>query len=71
MDSLDSLFTITCGACGATAPVLDWTAAPITGDLPRGTYQCPSCHHAFKRQAAESPKPWEKDIQLKPVSPVL
>lgn len=45
------MITITCGQCGETSPFEDWTATPIGGDLPPGTYQCPACHRAIKRCA--------------------
>jgi endogenous inhibitor of DNA gyrase (YacG/DUF329 family) len=47
---LDQLITISCGFCGMPSPLNDWCEAPISGPLPRGTYQCPKCGKAFKRE---------------------
>ena len=67
--SLDDLFTITCG-CGHEAPVSEWCATPILGDLPRGEYQCPKCSRAFMRENNNERYPYNK-ILLTPVSPQL
>ena len=40
---------ITCGACGKTADLDAWTSRPISGDLPKDTFQCPHCNQAFIR----------------------
>jgi hypothetical protein len=41
--------TITCGECGQAADLDKWTETAIAGQLPRNTYQCPTCHFAFER----------------------
>lgn len=51
-DTLDSLITITCGKCRGISPALAWSERPISGDLPRGEYQCPKCGDAFRRERA-------------------
>ena len=43
---------ITCGACRKPASVDRWVTSRLGLTLPRGTYQCPHCRHAFRRQAA-------------------
>ena len=45
--SLDAI-TITCGDCGAVAPVEDFTRT-IFGELPPNVIQCPSCRKAWCR----------------------
>lgn len=69
--SLDNLFTIECGKCGQAAPVLKWTTRPISGELPRGHYQCPTptCSYAFTRQ--HNPDRWGRPMVLVPIPPVL
>ena len=44
---------ITCGQCGHKANLESWTSTPFNGELPQGTYQCPNCRYAFKRQAEQ------------------
>ncbi len=41
---------ITCANCGKTADVDNWTTRPVTGELPRNRFQCPSCNWAFERR---------------------
>lgn len=48
--SLDDSFTISCAVCGNASPLLEWTSTEIHGPLPHGTYQCPVCSAAFRRQ---------------------
>lgn len=42
--------TITCGECGQEAAIDAWTRTPVSGELPRGQYQCPRCGYAFQRR---------------------
>ena len=45
---------ITCGSCGHSDHIDRFTATPIGGALPPGTYQCPACNVAIRiRTAAE------------------
>ncbi len=46
--SSGSLCSITCGRCGQTADMDEFTKTPIGGDLPKGQYQCPFCNVAWK-----------------------
>jgi hypothetical protein len=43
----ESYITMTCGQCGHQDDFLNFCHTPITGDLPRGTHQCPSCQKAW------------------------
>lgn len=45
----DSGMTLTCGKCGHEADIDLWTTAEISGRLPVGQFQCPSCRFAFRR----------------------
>lgn len=63
-NSLDDLFKIQCGSCGAASPVDDWTQTAINGPLEHGVYQCPKCALAFRRQARVVRNPWEPYIEL-------
>lgn len=40
---------LTCGRCGHTAGLMDFTRTPVGGELPRGVYQCPQCGLALER----------------------
>lgn len=44
--------TITCGRCGQSADVDDWTRTELGGALPDGHFQCPNmaCNFAFERR---------------------
>lgn len=46
----DSMMTITCGHCGHEADFFDFCKTPITGELPRGTHQCPACRKAWRME---------------------
>lgn len=47
-----SWILMTCGGCGHTADIDEFCKTPVYGDLPRGTYQCPSCGLAIERRSA-------------------
>jgi len=70
LNDFDELFKITCGNCGASAPVQDWSKTS-TGPMPPGEFQYPSCRFAFKRQRKENSKAWEKLIELVPTQAQL
>ena len=57
--------TITCGACLSASDALAWCETPISGELPRGEYQCPKCGYAFRREPSDNI--W-KPITLVPIS---
>lgn len=44
---------ITCGFCGRDDDLFAFTQAEVTGALPRGRYQCPSCKRAWEMQVVE------------------
>lgn len=44
-----SYCNLTCGFCGHSDDLDAFCSAPITGELPRGVYQCPKCRRAVKR----------------------
>lgn len=68
MTTLDALFTITCAHCGVASPALSWCERPISGQLPAGEYQCPTCATAFRR---ESTNDTFHPVCLRPISPCL
>lgn len=43
----DSLCLVTCGFCGHTGDIDDFTRTPVNGDTKPGTYQCPACLKAW------------------------
>jgi len=42
--------TLTCEKCGIEADIDRWTNRPVSGPLPRNTYQCPGCGFAFEKK---------------------
>ena len=42
---------LSCGRCGHQADLDDWCSTPISGPLPKNTYQCPNCRTAIERRA--------------------
>lgn len=44
---------LTCGKCGHETDFFDFCHTPITGDLPRGTHQCPACKHAWRMEKVQ------------------
>lgn len=66
--SADSHITITCGRCRVASPALSWTERPISGDLPAGEYQCPSCGYAFRRvRAPEAMRQIDGEWKYQPI----
>lgn len=52
MNSLGpSMCNLTCGECGHEADFEEFRHTPINGELPGGTYQCPSCKGAWRYEA--------------------
>lgn len=49
IDNAQSGMNVTCGKCGHTADIDQWTRTEIAGRLPIGHFQCPSCHFAFRK----------------------
>jgi hypothetical protein len=49
----ESYVMLECGKCGHESDFMDFCSTPITGDLPRGTYQCPSCKNAWRMEKFE------------------
>lgn len=43
------MVTMTCGGCGHQDDLDEFCRTPISGELPRGVYQCPACRLAFQR----------------------
>ncbi len=71
---------ISCGKCGHVAGFEAWTSAPVSGELPRGHFQCPKCRYAFERKEVEPGEVFESGgqrmyipgkIGLVPVASVL
>ena len=46
------MIAVTC-KCSYTADLFDFTRTPISGDLPPGHFQCPSCGVAWRRKESE------------------
>ena len=46
----DSMCLLTC-KCGHEADIEEFQQTPITGKLPCGTYQCPSCRKAWRMES--------------------
>ena len=46
--------SITCGQCGATSTIDEWTTTAVAGELPRNMYQCPKCRYAFERRMGKA-----------------
>lgn len=44
-----TLCSMTCRFCGYEGELDDFCRTPVSGDLPRGTYQCPKCRRAIRR----------------------
>ena len=61
---------ITCGKCGHTADLDQWSQTVITGELPLNTYQCPACGYAFERRTQKEQvwaSGWVEPAQVKEV----
>jgi hypothetical protein len=63
----------TCGNCGRSASVDEWSNRPVTGPLPKGHHQCPHCQCAFKRvpNPERAIKSWAPPITLEPIPSYL
>ena len=72
---------VSCPTCGKTASIEAWTERPITGQLPPGQFQCPSCNYAFRREESGKTTVWtapngnriafREKIELRPCSAVM
>lgn len=62
-DSLDALFTVTCGKCRQTATLSAWLSTPL-GWLPTGFYRCPHCRANFQRRPRANRKEWEPYVEF-------
>lgn len=49
----DSYALLTCGQCGHTADFMEFCRTQITGELPKGTHQCPACRKAWRMEVVE------------------
>lgn len=58
-DTFDDLFTITCGKCKATSPLLKWCDGQMVG-----YFKCPPCGYRFHRRLIPTAKPWEPFYEL-------
>jgi len=47
----DSMMLLKCGKCGHEADFEEFCRTPITGELPRGTHQCPACKRAWRMES--------------------
>ncbi len=62
VNTLDELFTITCGHCQKASACELWFVTPVGGELPHGEYQCPACGRAFRREHRPFARSWEKSV---------
>lgn len=58
-DSFDDLFTITCGKCKATSPLLRWCDG-----LSSREFKCPACDYRFMRLLKPDAKAWEPFYEI-------
>ncbi len=49
----ESMMLLKCGKCGHEADFFDFCQTPITGELPKGTHQCPVCKRAWRMEKVE------------------
>lgn len=47
-----SYCTLTC-QCGHEADLDEFCRTPVSGELPKGHYQCPGCGYAWQRKESE------------------
>lgn len=71
----DSMVSIVC-ACGHEDDFLAFREAPVTGELPRGHYQCPKCRRAWKVETGPPTIGWSGMVlpgktQVVALEPVL
>lgn len=71
----DSMMTITC-RCGHEDDFMAFRSAPVTGELPRGRYQCPKCRIAWTVTTGPPRVGWSGmvlpgETQLREVAPVM
>ena len=57
---------ITCGSCGATHDFEEFCRTPISGPLPRGQYQCPSCLVAWRMNSIGDGKWYPSGLYVPP-----
>lgn len=60
-----SYLSITC-RCGHTADFDEFTRTPISGNLPRGQYQCPACHYAWRMSPQDTGTYYESGLYIPP-----
>jgi len=69
-NSLDELFTITCGKCGKTSPAYRWKER-VAEELPDDEYQCPHCADSFRREQNPDRTWLSRPVVLTPIDPRL
>lgn len=62
----DSLVSLTCPKCRHSADFFDFCRTPVTGELPSGTHQCPSCRHAWRMEAVTKGRWISADLYIPP-----
>jgi hypothetical protein len=62
----DSYMTLTCAQCGHEADFFEFCRTPITGDLPSGTHQCPSCRKAWRMEVTDPGQRYESGLYIPP-----
>ncbi|MCP3177284.1 hypothetical protein MJO47_09255 [Desulfuromonas sp. KJ2020] len=55
---------ITCGKCGHQADIDEFTHTPISGPLPKNTFQCPTCMAAIERRTVGPGKLYESGLYV-------
>lgn len=59
---------MTCGQCGHEADLSTFCTTPISGELPKGVYQCPACGLAIRKTfgpATRHPSGWVEPGKVK------
>lgn len=62
---------ITCGECGRSAELGEWTVSRLGLPMERGVYQCPHCRAAFRRQVVAEDETGRATIRCVAVAAVL
>lgn len=66
MIATDSYMSLTCAKCGHEADFFDFCRAPITGELPNGTHQCPKCQKAWSMETVTEGKWFDSGLYIPP-----
>jgi len=59
-----SFCNMRCGKCDHEADYFDFTKTEITGELPNGTFQCPSCKRAFTLEKRGESRTYKSGLHI-------